>query len=251
MVWKSRHLELLSDGEWVGALFSTMLTNLVDVREQSPISLEDGPSEISLYDARHLTAIFPGTLNIARQLGFKHPRVYGDGTSDDWQMTTDQVLMLKRSNGTFEILAVSYKSDLAALTKRDRQLLAIEKEYWNARGVTWILITADLFEELVGLTLRGSAPWALGSEASVAERQIAIETVAQTIGHTFTYTVNSIEARLGDKDLAQRSLWQAIWSGEIPMDLRRGWRPHHPIKLLSHDAFAALNPVAARRTSWN
>ncbi len=251
MMWKERQRELLSDGEWVGLLFSTMIGNLVDVREQHKLFPEEGPYELALYDVRHAGKVCPGTLAIAQQLGFKHPRVNGDSTSADWKMTTDQVLVLRLPSGQLELLAVAYKPDDKRLTKRSRQLLAIEKAYWDARGVTWILITPELFEESVGLTLRRTAPWGLGVATTAADMKVAANVVNQTLGHTYTFTLNSIEALLGNKDLAQRSLWQAVWNGDIPMDLRTGWRPHLPIKLLSPDAFAALNPVVSRRTSWN
>lgn len=250
MVWKERQRELLSDGEWDGLSFSTMLSNLVDVREQHKLSLECGSHELSLYDVRCTSTDYPGTLAIAKQLGFKHPRVTGEGTSDDWRMTTDQVLVLRLSSGQLELLAVAYKPDNNSLTKRKRQLLEIEKAYWDARGVTWILITPELFDESVGLTLRRTAPWGLGVATSSEKKKVAVDVVSQTLGHTFTFTLDSIEALLGDKDLAQRSFWQAVWYGDIPMDLRTGWRPHLPIKLLSQKAFIELNPVASRRSSW-
>jgi len=250
MMWKERQRELLSDGEWVGLLFSTMITNLVDVREQHKLSLEYGQHELSLYDVRCAGGDFPGTLALAGQLGFKHPRVTGEGTSDDWRMTTDQILVLKLPSEQLGFLAVAYKPDNKRLTKRKRQLLAIEKAYWDVRGVTWILITPELFDESVGLTLRRSAPWGLGVATAANDRKVAVNVVRQTLGHTFTFTLNSIEALLGNKDLAQRSFWQAVWNGDIPMNLRAGWRPHLPIKLLSQDAFTQLNPVASRRTSW-
>ena len=251
MMWHERQRELLSDGEWVGLLFSTMISNLLDVREQHRLPTENGPFELALYDVRYGGKDYPGTLAVAKTLGLKHPRVNGDGTSDDWQMTTDQVLVLRLPSGQLALMAVAYKPDDKKLTKRVRQLLAIEKGYWDARGVTWILITPELFDESVGVTLRRAVPWGLGGAVSTSDIAVAVNAVNQALGHTFTYTLDSIATVLGDRDLAQRAFWQGVWCGAIPMDLRTGWRPHLPIKLLSQDAFAALNPVASRRTSWN
>lgn len=251
MMWRERQRELLSDGEWVGLLFSTMISNLADVREQQRLSLEDGPSELAFYDVRYGAKRFAGTLAIAKTLGFKHPRVNGDGASDDWVMTTDQLLVIRLPSGQLELLAVAYKPDGKKLTKRNRQLLAIEKAYWDARGVVWLLITPDLFAESVGDSLRRAVPWGLGTTVSASDIAIAVHAVNQALGHTFTYTLNVITAALGNKDRAQRAYWQSVWTGAIPMDLRTGWRPHLPIKLLSQDEFVALNPVASRRTSWN
>lgn len=251
MMWRERQRELLSDGEWVGLLFSTMIGNLADVREQHKLVPEGGLHELALYDVHFGGKEYPGTRAIAKQLGFKHPRVNGDGISDDWKMTTDQVLVLRHPSGQLELLAVAYKPNDSKLTKRNRQLLAIEKAYWDARGVTWILITPELFAESVGLTLRRKAPWGLGTAVSTSDIAVAVHAVDQTLGHTFTYTLDSITTVLGDKDLAQRAFWQAVWTGAIPMNLRTGWRPHLPIELLIPDEFVALNPVLSRRTSWN
>lgn len=250
MVWRKRQRELLSDGEWVGLIFSTLLINILDVREQLKLSLEDGPHELADYDIRYSGRILPGTLSIAKQLDFKHPRVSGDGRSEYWVMTTDQVLLLKLPNGQFELLAVSYKPDGRSLTKRDLQKLAIEKVYWAARSVKWLLITPELFEKSVGLTLRRVVPWGLGDAVDFSAICAAICVVEQTLGHTFTYTQDTLAEQLGDAELAKRSIWQAVWAGALPMDLRRGWRPHLPIELLNPESFVALNPVASRRSSW-
>jgi hypothetical protein len=228
-----------------------MISNLEDVREQNRLSLDDGPFELVLYDVRFAGKVCPGTLTIAKLLGFKHPRVNGDGISDYWHMTTDQVLVIRQPNGSLELLAVAYKPNDKKISKRVGQLLAIEKAYWEARRVIWMLITPALYDEAVGLTLRRAAPWGLGATVSSANIAIAVKTVHQTLGHTYTYTLDAITCALGDKDLAQRALWQAAWTGALPMDLRIGWRPHLPIKLISPDAFAALNPITSRRTSWN
>lgn len=251
MVWRERQRELLSDGEWVGLLFSTMMSDLVDVREQHKLSLEDGPLELSLYDVTFAGTAYPGAIQIAKQLGLKHPRVNGDGCSAHWQMSTDQVLVIRRSSGDLKFLAVSYKPDAKGLTKRTRELLAIEKAYWEARSVQWILIAPQLFDESVGLTLRRAVPWGLGTVVSDLEISTAVRVVIMTLGHTFTYTLNCISEELKDMDLAQRAFWQAVWSAALPMDLRVGWRPHLPIKLLSLQDFNALNPVKSGRTLWN
>ncbi|MBK9236730.1 MAG: Tn7 transposase TnsA N-terminal domain-containing protein [Rhodoferax sp.] len=251
MVWRNRQREMLSDGEWVGLLFSIMLNNLVDVREQFPLTLEGGPFELGDYDARFMGRIFPGTKEIARKLGFKHPRVHGDGGVKDWVMTTDQVLLLRRPDDQFELLALSYKPDGTVLTKRARQLLAIEAAYWAARSVQWLLITPDLFDEPVGLTLRRSAPWGLGTPVAASDIRTAVSVAEDLLGHSLHYTLEALVDHFADSDLAQRAFWQAVWCGALPLQLRRGWRPHIPLQLLDKRGFDAQNPVVSRRTAWN
>ena len=250
MMWRERHRELLSDGEMVGLLFATMLTNLGDLREQHKLSLEDGQFELSEYDIRFSDHLVPGTRSIAKKLGLKHPRVNGDGRSEYWQMSTDQVLVLKQDPGELELLAVAYKPD-RWLSKRGQELLRIEKEYWAARCVTWILITPDIYEESVGVTLSRVAPWALGAQASPQAVEAAVAIANHCLGHSWTYTHDVIAEYLGDADLAKRAFWQAVWFGILPVNLRMGWRPHLPLQILHADCFAALNPVASRRSAWN
>lgn len=250
MVWRQRQRELLSDGEMAGLLFSTMLPNLVDIREQHRLALDDGPIELAQYDARLSGRHAPGTLSIAKQLGLKHPSVNGGGRSEMWHMTTDQVLVQRNADGSLELLAVAYKHDRLMLTKRKRELLKIEEAYWHARGVKWILITPEVFEERVGDTLSRSAPWGLGPPVTPSAISISVATVTSPHRMSLTKTLNVVADQLGAMDLAQRAFWQAVWSGAIPMDLTTGWRPHLPIRLLDHAAFVDLNPVASRRSAW-
>jgi TnsA endonuclease N terminal len=250
-IWQGRQRELLSDGEWVGLLFSTMLTNIEDFREQQKLTLDDGASELADYDVRHSGQFLPGTRAIAQKLGIKHPRVNGGGRSDDWRMTTDQLIVFRSASGQLEMLAVAYKPDGSALKRRQLQLLSIEKEYWNARGVPWLLITPAMFDARVGLTLRRIAQWGLGTPVSDSAIALAVDTAMSTLGHTFTFVLDSLALQLGGIDIAQRAFWQAVWKGALTMELRIGWRPHLPIQLLSAVEFASLNPVASRRSAWN
>lgn len=250
-IWRDRQRELLSDGEWVGMLFATMLSNLEDVREQQPLARDFGGFELAEYDVRFAGQRFPGTICLAAQLGIKHPRVNGDGRSELWTMSTDQLLVLRNSAGQLELLAVAYKATKAGLSRRDKEKLAIEKAYWNARGVQWLLISAESFEKSVGLSLRRNAPWALGTAASAMAISSALNVATQMIGRGLNFVIDSITAQLGDQDLAQHAFWQAVWYGDLPLDLRTGWRPHLPIRLLRPDVFKGLNPIQSRRSAWN
>lgn len=252
MMWRGRQRELLSDGEWVALIFSTMLPDLLDVREQFKLSLEACAHELASYDVRFGDyKTYPGTREVAKQLGIKHPMVYGDGLSDFWTMTTDQLLLLGEAGGSLNLLAIARKPDSTKLSKRDRQKLLIEKEYWSARGVCWLLLTPEVFEESVGLTIRRGTPWALGEPVPPEAIRTVVELVESTLGHTLTYAIRQLSLELGDDDFAQRAFWQAVWSGALTLDLRRGWRPHLPVELLTPADFASLNPVRSRRSAWN
>lgn len=248
--WNGRHREVLSDHEWVILFFVLMLMNLVDFREQFPLNHEEGFHELSPYLDEPPTLNFPGTLELAKLLGIRHPKTRGDGESANWIMSTDFLLTLLKPNGELELLAISGKLEGELEDKRTRELLSIEREYWKVRGVTWLLITPALFEKEVALLLRMSMPWALGEPSNEDALKAAVTLASSCQGRSLTFLLQQLSNRLGDMELAQRAFWQGVWNGKIPLDLRRGWRPHQPILLLDQDTFLALNPIVSRRSTW-
>lgn len=249
-MWQDRQHDLLSDHEWVILFFVLMLLNQIDVREQFPLSLEEAAHELRAYRVDASDQRFPGTLAIARKLGFRHPITSEGKESADWVMSTDFLLALRTESGAIELLAIAVKTEEETRHKRKKQLLAIEHEYWLARGVTWLLITPALYDADVGLNLRMQMPWMLGTPAPEAALQVAADSVRQFPGRSLTFHLNQLTIVLGEIDLAQRAFWQAVLTGKIRMDLRRGWRPHQPVIVLPEADFGAQNPVASRRSAW-
>lgn len=247
---KDRQHELLSDHEWVAIMFVFMLLNQIDVREQFPLSQEEAKHELGAYRVDIGDKPLPGTLTLAAKLGFKHPKTTDGEDSGDWAMTTDLLIALRNSDGAIELIAIAIKSVDEMAKKRTRELLAIEREYWVARGIPWLLITPALYDEKVALNLRMQMPWTLGERTSAQDRLTAAKVVRRFPGRSLTFILHQLEAALGEIDLAQRAFWQAVYSGEIPMSLRRGWRPHQPVVLLPHTEFVAQNPIASRRSAW-
>jgi hypothetical protein len=245
--WRGRQLDLMSDLEWTGLLFASQLHGLIDVREQFPLSLDAATHELGVYDATHAGRWVPGTLELARRLRTRHPQVRDDRTVEPNVLTTHHLLTLHDDRDRPQLLAVSYRHRFDGVR---RGLLAIEASYWAERGVPWLLVTTSEFDRAVGLTLRRAAGWALGPVAGDVACRLAVQTSFATLGHSLSRTLQILAARLGDLDLAQRALWQAVWQGDLPMDLRRGWRPHGPIQLMSLETWSALNPLASRRSAW-
>ena len=255
MIWRNRQRELLSDGEWTGLNFSTMLSNVVDLVEQFPLAQEDCKFELSRWDIRIGERLFPGTVSLARTLGIKHPHVREMEEKRLWTATTDLLLILRTSSGLLELLAISCKpGSIKDLSPRALQLLNLERSYWSARNVPWLLITSEEFEKSVGLTLRRIAPWGLNAPVSKRAIAVAVEMARAMYLYSVTDLLRQLARTLvgSDADLspAQAALWQAVWNGHLPIDLRRGWRPHVPLKLISPQAFYALNPIAMRRSAW-
>lgn len=251
MTWGGRQRNLLSDDEWVASLFTPLTPGSDDLREQFPLSLESVCHELGAYDVRLGRPGFPGTLEIARQLGYRHPRVNGDGRSAPWVLTTDLLFTLVDVSGAGKLLAVACKPK-AQLGKRTKELLAIERTYWVARDVEWLLITPGQYEEAIELTLRSSFQWWQGGPISDDAKHAATSLARELEGYPLSYVLDRIDEALGQGfEYAQGAFWQSVWTRALPLNLRRGWRPHLPVEFLSPSDFLALNPIASRRTAWN
>lgn len=245
-----RQRELLSDLEWVALFFATMLVNLFDLREQFPLALTGGCHELTEYRADAETGYYQGTIELAQELGIKHPEISENGEIELWRLTTDLLLTLEGIDGRLELLAISIKPK-TTFSKRQKALLALEKAYWDGRGVTWLLITPQQYEKAVALTLRRTMPYVLSSAVSEPQKSLAAEFSNRHCGRSLTFILTQLSSHLGDIATAQQAFWQAVWSGLIRLDLRRDWRPHHPIVLLSERDYVAQNPIACRRSAWN
>jgi hypothetical protein len=251
IVWMGRQRELLSDQEWGGLNFAGLLTNLVDLVEQFPISQDPALHDLARWQVGCSLEQFPGTLEIAVKLGIKHPALKDGDESHVWTSTTDLLLVLRNQREELMLLAVSCKPS-SVLTKRAKELLRLEKTYWNLRGVEWLLITPEQYEKSVGLTLRRSSPWGFDEPASATEMRVACKVVRSAPWQPYSDVIQQLTDRFGGdthRHEAQRALWQAVWRGLLPVDLRRGWRPHHPLALISRETFVSLNPILARRSA--
>lgn len=249
-LWNGRQLDYLSDVEWVVGLFATMVPGLLDLRPQFPLSLDPAKHELAAYSADHISAWAPGTRELAHRLGIKHPVIREHSEKADWVPTTDLLITLTSGHGPL-LLAVSAKPNSGWRNPRQIELLSLEQAYWRAREVDWLLITPDVYCKAVGLTLRRTAQWALGSRASDKDLRIA-EAVAHKLQHrSERLVIETIAHIFGDIARAQNALWQAIWSARLPTDLDRGWRNHLPLRHIDQAAFRAQNPIASRRSAWN
>jgi hypothetical protein len=242
--------DLLSDGEKVAFLFAIMLPNIVDIREQFHLQFQYSHHELLEYNIYGSENFFEGTDQISKKLKIKHPRVNGNGRSAPWPMTTDLLLTLKNDIGQLYLLAISCKPKNFVLKGRSKLLLEIERHYWKTRGVDWLLITPDIYDYSVGLTLRSAFPWSLGESIEKSLLVQASEQIIQQNGIPLTLILQKLSISFNNMELAQRVFWQCVMSGLVPIDLRRGWRPHVPIQILSKNDFSLLNPISSRRTTW-
>jgi hypothetical protein len=249
--WQQRFRELLSDGELFAQYFALMVPDLDDCTEQFPLTLARSRHPLTAYGDYPDEAYYPGTIELAVRMGIRHPKVRAKADTADWTPTTDHLLVIKQANRCRTALAVAYKpAGLEAMRMRTRQLLELEYEYWACRGIPWLLITPAQYDRRVALTLSRSAPWAIDMKMPREHLELAACTATELAGYSLTRVIEHLGTVLGDLDFAQRALWQAVWRGILPIDLRRGWRPHAPLKFLSPIDFQGLNPIISRRSAW-
>jgi hypothetical protein len=248
--WRGRLIDLLSDGELGEQLFATMLPDLDDSLEQHKLTPEDSPHPLLAYGAPVSDELFPGTLRLAVELGIRHPKVRDKDQSDDWVMTTDLVLVFNRPCKGRTLLPLAFKPKGWDKSRRAKQLLRLEREYWLRRGAPWLLITPELYDDRVFKTLRRIACWTIVDPASPELRRLARDIAIANTFASVTQLLELIERRCSSMYMAQCALWQAVWYGDLPIRLTRGWRPHLPLEHISPEEFALQNPIASRRSSW-
>lgn len=252
--WRFGRLHhLLSDLELVAFGFATMLPGVVDLREQFPLAHDEHPPELATYQVDGSGQSAPGTLQVADDLGHRHPSVRKGDTQEPWVMTTDFLLTLRDGIGRTELLAISVKAVEDLNNERKLQLLRIEREYWRRQDVYWLLLTPALYAALAANAIRIGMPWAVGQPDVSAALQAACLAMAVDIqGRTARQFLDLMGGRLGlDTHAAQCVLWQCIWSGALPINLAKPLRLNEPLELLTPDAFWRQNPIASRRTAWS
>lgn len=248
--WNGLCVDLLSDRERVVFLLASMVPGVVDVRAQFPLSLHSAPHELEAYAGWRIPASLPGAKEIALSLGIKLPVVTNDDEHEDWTPTTDLLLTLRDSSGQLSLLAIAFKLAKELSARRKRELLRLEYEYWLRRDVPWLLLTEQLIDPVFAECLERAWYWALHEPLDEATLRIATSTIKDLEGHSLTYVLECLVQRCGSLEIAQHAFWQAVWKGWAPVDLRRGWRPHLPVRLLPEATFWALNPIVARRSAW-
>ena len=119
--WKhGRQVQLLSAGEEMYYYFLRWDDAVIDIREQYPLDKDE-------------------TKKIARSLGIRHPSN---------TMTTDLLVTKGKTHVAYSVKSsrkdVDYTLSESAveekLTKRTAEKLAVEKVYWQERGIEWKLV---------------------------------------------------------------------------------------------------------------
>lgn len=245
--------DFLSDLERNVALFGWMHPHFLDLREQFPLSLATASHELTAYVASPQWRRYPGTLEIAEELKIRHPRVYAKGEGAWWVMTTDILLALRfpGSSTHYKLLAISCKPSSELISRRKRQLLELERTYWQYRGVQWLLITEKEFSAEVASTFIRTWHWGLVSKPSHMHLAAAETIGAQLQGRPQHFILNELAHEVGSMTDAQDAFWRAVWTARIPLALPLGWRPTEIIRLTDVSTFLSHNPIITGRSAWN
>lgn len=241
----------LSDNELV-VFGLTLMLDPEDLREQFPLSLESHPVERLAYEPESVPTWTPGTLEIAGELGIKHPVTRGQGKVANWVLTTDLVATLRMPNGKRTLIAIAVKPQGELKNKRTLEKLRIEREYWVRQEVTWLLITPEMIAREAAETIKASMPWVLSLAVRPESFQSLLSDLSDELdGLSFTSAFKLLEQRLQvTHPEAQNLFWRGVWAGVIRLDLSVPLRPASRVKILSAQAFREQNPVAMRRTAW-
>ena len=116
-----RQHDFLSDLERNYFMTLEFIDDVVDIREQFPLELEE-------------------TLLIAEELGIKHP--INPVTKEAIVMTSDFCITLKDGNSMRDVIRTAkYKVEL--LDRRVMEKFYIEKAYWERHGLDWGIVTEE------------------------------------------------------------------------------------------------------------
>jgi len=250
--WKFERLHhLLSDHEKVVFAFLTMLPSVTDVREQFPLPNESGVCVRR--DPLDRAKLCSGTLEISEVLSFRHPVVRKNGVAEPWVMSSDYLVDLLLPDGRTDFLAICVKSDEELEDDRKMELLQIEREYWLRQNIHWLLLTPRLYDKAIVSGILAGMAWAtdqVDQDPILIERCVRLQ--AHMIGLTLSEIVNLLMTHFDvDQCRAQQVLWQAIWTGGIPLNFAGCTRPGKRLEFLSEQAFCEQNPIVSRRTAWN
>lgn len=249
--WSDRKCHLLSDGEKLAAIFAQQIPDVEDCLEQLPLEEERHLPFLSRFDINTPSVYLPGTVEIAESLNVRHPRAYGDGESGNWRVTTDLAVIRKGPSSKRDVTAISVK-DRLPISKRTREKLEIERQYWQAEGHAWIFFVKELVPLAVRLNVIAIAPWTSGSR--LESKDVLDRTQALFIDESQLLIVRClhvIQAEFKvDISTAQKCLWQCIWSGRIPIDLSRDLFRGKPLLRIAYSQFKAFNPIWSGESAW-
>lgn len=139
--FNDRTIHLYSRGERQLFVLLEAMPNVIDIKEQFPLPLNE-------------------TLDLASELNIKHPGAYKerfehDGIIPAKTMTSDLVVTFRLPNNEEKIVVYSFKYqeslDYLAnprTAKRTWDKLKLEREYWQREEIEWVLMTEQCYSPI-------------------------------------------------------------------------------------------------------
>lgn len=139
--FNDRTIHLYSRGERQLFVLLEAMPNVIDIKEQFPLPLNE-------------------TLDLASELNIKHPGAYKerfehDGIIPAKTMTSDLVVTFRLLNNEEKIVVYSFKYqeslDYLAnprTAKRTWDKLKLEREYWQREEIEWVLMTEQCYSPI-------------------------------------------------------------------------------------------------------
>lgn len=160
--WKTRRLHhCLSDLEFRYFYVLEWAQNVIDIREQFPLDLEE-------------------TLEIAEECGYTYPVIPDTGEPN--VMTTDFVVTIGGTIGVIE-LARTVKPSSKLQNPRVLEKFEIERRYWESRNINWGIVTEHEIPEVLAENVKWLHNLFYAEELSpLSERDIRQITIVLTKG---------------------------------------------------------------------
>lgn len=244
--FRGRQVHLLSRQEHDAFIFCLQLPNLIDIREQFPLKLNSDVHERNDYLHKQSVINYPGTVEISRMLKYKHPKV---DKLNQWIMTTDFLLYINdKKTETKRLVAVAVKSD-AEISDRAWKLLHIERMYWHARGVEWLLITPRTYCKDV--IKYGRKYFNYHDDNVNANDLIKIRKRYFELRDKSHYEILEKLIEENNFNNLNSVIWTAIWKGIVPLRLNKPFVLHSKPEFVLDGDFLLHNPISAGRSSWS
>ncbi|WP_404391380.1 TnsA endonuclease N-terminal domain-containing protein [Pseudoalteromonas phenolica] len=136
--FNDRTIHLYSRGERQLFVLLEAMPNVIDIKEQFPLPLNE-------------------TLDLASELNIKHPGAYKerfehDGIIPAKTMTSDLVVTFRLPNNEEKVVVYSFKYQQSLdylanprTAKRTWEKLKLEREYWKREKIDWVLMTEQCY----------------------------------------------------------------------------------------------------------
>lgn len=221
--WKTARLHhLFSDLERKYFYFLDWSDGVTDIKEQFPLT------DLEL------------AMDIAKKLGFKYPTDRKSGTP--YVLTTDFMIIVNCGGEERKIArTVKYAKDLENIRKR--QLLEIERRYWEQKDVDWALVT----EKIIPMQLVKNVDWIhehywlTATPEHDVEELIEISELLKERLLGSTSSIQAVAAKL-DKDLGLKNTCLKLFRyllarKQIIMDMNQEIHPKLPASAIQEIRF--------------